>query len=850
MAIIEKIGFDVAGAITALNALNSSINTTNSAILSMNNAAKNTGGLTQATKAVQGFTVSLGTLVKGLAIQKVTGAIGDLFSKFNDVSNQTVKFDLQLTRINNILAENQKGITNLGTGLRQAALDTGRSLEEIAEAAQEAFQNNLGETVPETLDLITGAADNLSKITGSTLTSSVNSLSSVLKSYGLTAKDAADVTDTLFVAFDKGRISLEELENRLGTITPQANALKIPFDQAAAAVASLTLSGLNSATAMTQLRNVFDKLIRPTKDLEAAFKKLGVKTGEELIRKFGGLQGALQALRKAFNNNDQAVAKAFNTIRGQLGILNLLANEGGNLNGVLDAMAERFGRAEEAADEVRKTLSFKIDQEYARLNDLLLQSGFEFAHLKLAALQFTREFVQGLFIISDTDTFQKLSGYVGLFVDETILFVDNLIKVLTDMVSVTAELITGLFDATAAGFNALVDTSIAAYSRIQEALNPSEAAQDTVIQQTAAALDNLNVSIEKTKQRTDALLASKQEFGLKNNLGEAFQEAVKLEAQGLQAASVIRQAFVQTNTVLQANVDAAAKFKEILATQFTLGFSTADAEAGFLLAELQALSQELSAIQEKALKGDVLDRQGQLDQIAALEEKIRVKTKEAGADSKISQALNGQLDATKEIVLAQQKKPGLEQAVAEATDQANTALETQKRIAAEAGVSMDGLQESARGAADSIANIPDPQVDATASIGQMQALEAAAIKAAQAVAAANNSSVIENPFYFGGRAAYRAAGGPMRGQDRIPAMLNAGEFVMNRESTGKFFSQLQAMNAGQSPSFREAGGPVTNFGDINVNVAGGAGSENPDQMARQIASGLRRELRRKSSRIS
>jgi len=93
----------------------------------------------------------------------------------------------------------------------------------------------------------------------------------------------------------------------------------------------------------------------------------------------------------------------------------------------------------------------------------------------------------------------------------------------------------------------------------------------------------------------------------------------------------------------------------------------------------------------------------------------------------------------------------------------------------------------------------------------------------------------------GGRAGrYLAMGGPA-GTDVVPSWLSRGEFVMNAGSASKFASQLVAMNAGVQPNFRSDGGSVTNIGDINVTVSGGATGR---QTARSIAAELRRELRR------
>lgn len=96
----------------------------------------------------------------------------------------------------------------------------------------------------------------------------------------------------------------------------------------------------------------------------------------------------------------------------------------------------------------------------------------------------------------------------------------------------------------------------------------------------------------------------------------------------------------------------------------------------------------------------------------------------------------------------------------------------------------------------------------------------------------------------GGVPNYFASGG--RGVDTIPAMLSPGEFVMNRRSSGRFFSQIQAMNAGQSPIFREEGGSVTTVGDINMTVHT---NQLDQKSARQFTHEIRRELRRGTARL-
>jgi TP901 family phage tail tape measure protein len=83
-----------------------------------------------------------------------------------------------------------------------------------------------------------------------------------------------------------------------------------------------------------------------------------------------------------------------------------------------------------------------------------------------------------------------------------------------------------------------------------------------------------------------------------------------------------------------------------------------------------------------------------------------------------------------------------------------------------------------------------------------------------------------------------------RGTDTVPAMLSPGEFVVNARSTRRFFSQLQAMNAGAQPVFRANGGSITNnhnVGDVSIAING---AQSPKLVGREVEHVLLRAKRR------
>lgn len=98
---------------------------------------------------------------------------------------------------------------------------------------------------------------------------------------------------------------------------------------------------------------------------------------------------------------------------------------------------------------------------------------------------------------------------------------------------------------------------------------------------------------------------------------------------------------------------------------------------------------------------------------------------------------------------------------------------------------------------------------------------------------------------FGGR--FFASGGFHRGIDTLPAMLAPGEFVVNRDASQRFFSDLQRINAGLSPQFRNAGGDVAQVGDVTINVNE---SSSPRETAREVMAQINRQLRRRVATLN
>ena len=82
--------------------------------------------------------------------------------------------------------------------------------------------------------------------------------------------------------------------------------------------------------------------------------------------------------------------------------------------------------------------------------------------------------------------------------------------------------------------------------------------------------------------------------------------------------------------------------------------------------------------------------------------------------------------------------------------------------------------------------------------------------------------------------------------DNVPAMLQAGEFVVNKKASANFLPELQAINAGNFADAGSSSGDTNiSIGDINVNSS----SQLPSQTAREVGLSIKRELRKGTFRL-
>ena len=193
-----------------------------------------------------------------------------------------------------------------------------------------------------------------------TTTDSINLLSAVTKGYGDTSAEAVQkAADLAFATVRLGQTSFPELAASMGKVIPLASTLGVEQEQMFGAMATLTGVTGSTAEVVTQLKATMQGFLSPSKNMAAALESLGYESGQALLES-EGLQGALEALKGAVNNDELAFAGLFSSVEAQTAVLAMAGTQAGNLTSKTAEMYEATGAANAAFEKQTNTLAYDI----------------------------------------------------------------------------------------------------------------------------------------------------------------------------------------------------------------------------------------------------------------------------------------------------------------------------------------------------------------------------------------------------------------------------------------------------------------------------------------------------------
>jgi TP901 family phage tail tape measure protein len=324
-----------------------------------------------------------------------------------------VDFDKSMRNVNSIAQLPEPAFQRLQKDVLALAGPTAQAPDTLAQGLYDLVSS--GFNARQSLQVLRASATAATAGLTDTATST-KAVAAVLNAYRLPASKAGHVSDVLFKTVERGVISFEELASTIGETLPFASGLGVTVEEVGASIATMTKQGLSGAEASTRLRNVLITLTKGSEGLEDAYGKLGVASGEELIRE-RGLQGALEAVVKTTDGSKKAVSKLFPEIRAMGGALSLTGKNADEARADLAGMRDAGGATERALRQQSKSIAFQWQRMLAQMKAVAIQVGAALGPPVFSVLRVLFQVVLAL-----AQAFGRLPGPVKQFVVGLVLF--------------------------------------------------------------------------------------------------------------------------------------------------------------------------------------------------------------------------------------------------------------------------------------------------------------------------------------------------------------------------------------------------------------------------------------------
>lgn len=275
-------------------------------------------------KAVQNVTVSWESFQRLVLARVITSVFYNLQNAIFSTVGTADDLLIRLGEIQTIItesAQNPQGLEQSLTSIYDISNKLNFSSIDVAAGYYEALSNQVGETDFQIKQFLESAGG-LAKVTRSTLAQSSDALASAVNAYGVSTSELDETTKVFFDLVDDGRFRLEEIANTFGSVAVIASQLGITLPDVGAALATISIKGVNAATSQTLLRNVMLSLVKPSKAMNALFDEWGVASGEAALATFG-FGGVLDKFNTLADQGAEAVGDVFRNVRSIRGAMGL-----------------------------------------------------------------------------------------------------------------------------------------------------------------------------------------------------------------------------------------------------------------------------------------------------------------------------------------------------------------------------------------------------------------------------------------------------------------------------------------------------------------------------------------------
>lgn len=606
------------------------------------------------------FNLSLLSIQRMLTSAFIYRSFYNITSAIREGVAEAIKLQKAIAEIQTISQQNQLPFDEWLQGIKAVSNAWGVDLNDTASAVYQTLSNQIA-VGQQAIEFVNTAAK-FAITTQTTTKDAVDLLTAAINAFELSASDAEYVAANLFKTIELGRVRAEEMAQSFGQIAPLANALGIGLEELDATIASVTINGLKYNQAATQIRGIMTKLIKPTEEMSAFFREIGVNSGEAAIQTYG-LAGLLELMAKRADGSSTELAKLFNNIRGLTGATLLT---GSSLQTYVDDL-QKAQNAEadyaKAVELVMQSAGKKLEVEITKIRNIfrtefgnyiveILGSATQYAGALEVAIKVVANSITALLIPATVLLGRALYSLalsnpytaIAVAIYEIITLLRTLSKSTEEVAKKAADDWSESYKARAKSESDAIANSLRTFERAVDIQNRE------VLKQSATVIAEWNKIIDAQ----DAAFKTLQE-----RVGTNSKEIVKsIEEQARQAEKLYSQ---YTRDAEAAVTDVKDLFREASRTIFDWNIEELDIEG-----KVKAIDTRIAQLRKERL---IVASTNDTDAVKAISDEIRnlfkqrqQLTRQAGQEDEraTEKAKKLQLDSSDEVMDYQRRRNRLE----------------------------------------------------------------------------------------------------------------------------------------------------------------------------------------------
>lgn len=468
---------------------------------------------------------AIDALAQALVAAGVTASVKAITEALMGCTQASMEFETAMAKVGTIADESQKPLGDMRNEILALSGETGKSVGELAEATYQAISASVA--TESAVDFV-GTANKLAVGGFSDTTTAVDILTTAINAYGMSADDAAKISDVLITTQNLGKTSVAQLGASMGMVIPLAAAYNMDLEDLSASYALLTANGTQTAQATTYVKAALNELGSTSSVVGSTLKKKTGKTFAELMAEGNSLGDVLQVLADSVDGDTTAFNNMWSSSEAGVGMLSILNSGTSKYNSLVQAMEGSTGAATTAFEKMSETGEFAQQRFQNAIENLKIAIGDELAPVLMElqqsgadAMEWATEFVKEHpeVVAAVTALAAALAvlaaALVGLLVVQ---------QVTTAFTKFSAALLANPVGAVAVALTALTAAAVA-FGAVMKDRTSESVKNRKAIEQCKDSYDELKDSMEEhAKERKENIKSAKTEAATYQNLADKLYE--------------------------------------------------------------------------------------------------------------------------------------------------------------------------------------------------------------------------------------------------------------------------------------------------------------------------------------